>query len=228
MAGQVYRVGRRGRRRHWRRGVAVFLLLTASVGYLVYRQISSDVQPVIANPKQAVRTVVAERPEVQRFDFASFRFNLPPDWKQVNTTNSASHKFSFQSTQKNADNRYLDVYVDQLPTTMALNKAVAVRAEGAKLSHGLASDNCTNFTTAPASGSTVLSFPAKWDGVDFICDNDNITRNVLGTSSPGAVNQVVLTGPSTGRHAFFFVYTDNNYSPEYAIFYGMLDSFQAK
>jgi kynureninase len=58
---------------------------------------------------------------------------------------------------------------------------------------------------------------------------DSRTRNVVGTSSPGNINKVTLTNlNSASRHDFFIVYEDNNYNPDYSIFYGMLESFAVK
>lgn len=74
-----------------------------------------------------------------------------------------------------------------------------------------------------------MAVPAKWDGVDFLCDMDSKFRNVVGSSSPGNINKVTLTSQTSFTpHSFFFVYEDNNYNPEYTIFYEMLDSFKVK
>jgi hypothetical protein len=161
-----------------------------------------------------------------RFDEAAFFFKLPPDWKKTGQIlTGPTKKYSYQATLKNAENRYLDIYVDAIPQDMAVNKAVAVRAEGAKLTHGNVSNNCIEFTNKPAGGFVA---PAKWDGVDFLCDYGSTGRNVIGTSAPGSINKVELTNAGFSKHSFFFVYTDHNYTPDYGIFYDFLDSFSVK
>jgi hypothetical protein len=57
---------------------------------------------------------------------------------------------------------------------------------------------------------------------------DAVTRNVVGTSSPSAVNSVTLTNVGFTEHKFFFVFEDDNYNPDYGIMYNMLDSFKVK
>jgi hypothetical protein len=56
----------------------------------------------------------------------------------------------------------------------------------------------------------------------------NYERDVVGTSSPQEINTVTVTGPSTGTHKYFFVYTDNSAEPDYTIFTDALQSFKAR
>lgn len=195
-------------------------------GYIFLMQDTQASIQVVNNGGGTTKTVQSVTPQNVRMDEAAFFFELPGDWKKTGEiTTGPHHKFSYQATLKNASNRYLDIYMDSLPTTMAVNKAVAVRSEGDHLSHGVVSDNCTTFTSQTLSA---LAVPAKWDGVDFLCDMDVKTRNVIGTSSIGNVNKVELTNVGFTKHSFFFVYTDHNYNPEYSIFYDVLDSFTLK
>lgn len=180
------------------------------------------------NPgKQIISTVKATNAADAGFTEAHFTFNLPSDWKKTaELTTGPYHKYSYQATKKNADNRYLDVYIDSIPTTMVVNKEVAVHAEGGKLTHGEISENCANFTTM--AGLKSAPAPAKWDGVNFLCDMDGTSRNIAGTSSTDAVNKVTLQADDGTKHDFFFVYEDDNYNPDYGIFYNVLDSFSVK
>lgn len=208
--------------------VIVTLFLVGGAGY-AYWFFQKDTQTSFtSNPGRAqVSTIESLNPAGAKFDEATFTMELPGDWKRLQPDLSGPlKKYSYQAGLKNADNRYLSIYVDGLPQTMAVNKALAVRGEGAKLSHGMISENCTEFTAKTAANQ--LAVPAKWDGIDFLCDLDTKTRNVVGTSSPGNVNKVVLTNAGFTQHSFFFVYEDNNFTPEYDIFYKMLESFTVK
>jgi hypothetical protein len=210
--------------------IATVVITLALIGGGAYAYLSfkRDTQAVMKNnPGKAITsTIAASDTPNAHFDETSFAFDLPGDWKRLQPDlNGLYKKYSYQAGQKNADNRWLDVYADGLPLEMPVNKAVAVRSEGSHLSHGMVSDNCSEFT--PQSTPKKLKVTAKWDGVDFLCDMDAVTRNVVGTSAPGSVNKVELTNAGT-KHTFFFVYTDNNYNPEYGIFYRMLDSFTVK
>lgn len=180
------------------------------------------------NPGRQITSTVAATPEgVVRFTEAAFKFDLPIDWKKTGElTTGPYHMFTYQAGKKNADNRWLYIYQDTLPLDLPVNKVVAVQPSGDKLSYGEVSANCTEFTTQ--TSPTQYKVPAKWDGVDFLCDYGSKTRNVVGTSAPGSPNKVVLQNVGFTKHAFFFVYEDNNYNPDYGIFYNMLDSFQVK
>lgn len=209
--------------------ITIFLtLLLVGGGAYAYIFFSKDITASITPSSgiQSSRTIASPAATNLKYDEAAFSFSLPAQWKKTGEiSNVSTHKYSYQSTVKNAENRYLDIYIDTLPLTMAVNKAVAVRSEGSALSHGMVSDNCAEFTAKPAGAATV---PAKWDGVDFICDMGSTGRNVIGTSSEGSINKVELTNVGFTKHSFFFVYTDHNYNPDYGIFYDFLDSFTVK
>lgn len=224
-----------GERHHGHRKLIaffIFLVLLAATGYYGYQQLLKDTQATIVNSKGTSRSQEIPNSATVKFDQETFAFDAPADWKLIKHDPQGPYNlYSYRATLKNADNRYLDIYVDRLPQALAVNKAVAVRAQANKLTHGLTSENCKDFVNqspAGAGAAKVLTAPAKWDGVEFICDLDATTRNVIGTSSPGSVNKVTLTSPASGPRPFFFVYTDNNYTPDYSIFYNILDSFTVK
>ncbi len=208
--------------------LAVIAVLLLAGGLYVYKQFKESTKPIIKNTAGSSHQFVIPNSDVKHFDQGLFAFDLPGDWKLIKHDQAPYDLYSFHSTLVNADNRALDIYVDSLPQTLAVNKAVAVRAQGNNLSHGMVSENCTTFTSPSTQGAKPLAMPGKWDGVEFLCDNDNVMRNVVGTSAPGTINKVTLTGPTSGPHSFFFVYTDDNATPEYMIFYNMLESFKIK
>jgi hypothetical protein len=203
-------------------------LVVVGVATGAYKYFLHDTQTTIKNDAAPaiVKTVVAPNAARAHFDEADFSMDLPSDWKRLTPSISTYAEYKYQASQKNADNRYLSVYVDRIPLDMAVNKEVALQSNGDSLSHGNVSDNCTTFTTKATPSS--LKMPAKWDGVSFLCDMDAVTRNVVGTSSPSAVNSVTLTNVGFTEHKFFFVFEDDNYNPDYGIMYNMLDSFKVK
>lgn len=210
--------------------VTIFVtLLLVGGGAYAYWFFKNDTKGELRNnPGRQITSTIAATPEgTVHFTEPTFTFELPIDWKKTGElTTGPYHEYTFQASKKNADNRWLYVYVDSLPTDMAVNKVVRVEANGDKLTHGEVSNNCTEFTTQ--SSPRQLKVPARWDGIDFLCDYDSKTRNVVGTSAPGSMNKVVLQNVGFTKRAFFFVYEDNNYNPDYSILYNMLDSFTAK
>ncbi len=228
MPAKTYQIGHR-RRRSWRL-LIVGLLAVILVGVVAYAylQFRTDTQVVIKNSPGSTHPLVIPNAKTKHIDQGLFAFDVPADWKLIKHDTAAYSSYSYQSTLANADNRYLDIYIDKLPRTLAVNKAVKVQSQGSTLTHGEVSENCITYTTGSprtAGGSQPLTVAAKWDGVDFLCDTDNTLRNVVGTSAPGTINQVILAGQTGGSHPLFFVYTDNNATPEYSIFYNILESF---
>lgn len=208
--------------------LAVAVLLLAVAGWVAYRYVQETTKAVITTNEGSVRTSRGVGDEVKRIDEPTFLFDLPVDWKKIDQPNAAYKGFAYQSAKKNAENRYLTVYVDNLPLNLPVNKVVAVRSGGSQLTYGQVSENCITFALEGVANKSQLVIPAKHDGVDFLCDNDTNTRNVIGTSAPNTINSVRLEGPQTGPHTYFITYEDNNYTPEYSILYTALDSFTAK
>jgi hypothetical protein len=128
--------------------VLITLLLVGGGGYAYYffsKDIAASITP--SSGLQATRTIAAPAATNLSFDEAGFAFKLPANWKRTGEqTTGPYHKYSYQSTLKNNDNRYIDIYLDGIPAGMAVNKAVAVRSEGSTLTHGMVSGNCTEFT----------------------------------------------------------------------------------
>jgi hypothetical protein len=207
----------------------VITLVVIGGGAFAYIYYKNDTKGSMENnPGPAIKSVVAANPQgTAHFTEANFSFDLPGDWKKKGElTTGPYHKYSYQATLKNADNRFLDIYMDSLPLDMSVNKVVAVTANGDKLSHGEISNNCAEFTqqTTPKQ----FKIQAKWDGVNFYCNMEGTSRNVTGTSSAQGINSVTLQNVGFTKHSFFFVYEDDNYNPDYGIMYNMLDSFTVK
>jgi hypothetical protein len=173
--------------------VVITLLLVGGGAYAYYFLQKDTETEFTSNPgKVRESTIQSLNPAGAKFDEGAFEMELPGDWKRLQPDLSGPYKkYSYQAGLKNADNRFLTIYVDGVPPNLAVNKAVAVRGEGATLSHGMVSENCTEFTNPTTPNQ--LAVTAKWDGVEFLCDLDTKTRNVVGISSPGAVNKVELT-----------------------------------
>lgn len=219
----------RARRRKQRlRVVMVLLVVVAALGYAAARFIAADTQMQLTTSAGTTKTFQGTQEANQRFDEATFSLSLPADWQKTTPEQTIYAGLKYKSTKKQADNRFLTVYVDRIPADRAVNKVLAVREATGKLTPGTVSEQCSDFPEVQKTGVGKLAVQASWDGVPFVCDLDAITRNVVGTSSPGAVNAFTLTGPKAGTHRYFFVYEDNNYTPEYNILYTALKTFQAK
>ncbi|HET9174701.1 MAG TPA: hypothetical protein VFN56_05505 [Candidatus Saccharimonadales bacterium] len=179
-------------------------------------------------PPAVVQTVQDSSKPVQRFTESTFSLSLPAGWVfDTHRTDAGQNIYSWKSTDNKSAGREILVYVDTPVPTLGVNRAVMVQASGDKLAvTGDVSDNCAGFTSATA-GAPSISSPAKWQGLDFLCDLGNYERDVVGTVSSDGINTVVLTGATSGAHHYFFTYTDNNIQPDFSPFLSALQTFQA-
>lgn len=153
-----------------------------------------------------------------------FTVSIPTNWHQTGQVNTATqNSVSWQSTQPLQNARYLTIYIDKIPTTMAINRLLPISAVGPSLNYGTLSDNCSNFS----SGNFNQAVPAKWQGINFLCNLPDKVDNQIGTGSVNGINTVSVTGPKEGTHQYFFLYTDRTGEPDYSIFYAVINSFRA-
>jgi len=166
-------------------------------------------------------------PQLTQLQEPLFSVSLPVDWVKRANKDIPAPTYSWVGTAKDDVARWLNIYIDTIPSALAVNRMLPVAANGASLSLlANVSDNCTTFTGA--NDSKQISLPAKWQGITFLCDTGNYIRDVVGTSSAEGINTVTLTGATHGRHRLFFTYTDNSPSPDYSIFTDALSSFRLK
>ena len=211
--------------------IVIIILLVVAVITGWYIEYNSGTT-IIHSSGAKTTTVSTNAVSVQTFNEPVFSIQLPIDWKLISHTTGIYDSYTWQDTTKYEDNRNLNLYVDTIPTTAAVDRLQPVIAEGDRLQVGVMSDNCLTFVgPTKINAQSAQSLPnqvAKWQGINFICDLGNYNRNAVGTSSPQGINTVTLTGPTTGQHSFFFLYTDHNITPDYTIFTNALASFRVR
>jgi hypothetical protein len=209
--------------------VVVLIIGAAAVFGKGYFTADTSISPT---PAAVVSTIHDTRTTTKHIDDQLFSFDVPRDWEATQVSGLTAGSKSWQNTKDNKGVRVITLYMDNIPANFAVNRVVALRAESGRLFvDGSVSDNCTNFTgTSVASGPNAGNgkAPAKWQGVNFICDTGNYLRNVVGTGSIDGLNTVKLTGQNVGAHNVFITYTDNSASPNFGIFTDMLQSFKLK
>lgn len=212
------------RRRHIRRWG--FIALIIIVGLAVWlHSLKSQTQVTAAQP--VTKTIVAAN-TTKLWSEPFFSLKLPSGWVQVGTP-TASH-YEWRGGQKGVDDsRTIDVYVNDIPANLAVNRVIAVDSNGAEIDvQGAVSANCSTFTGSGVHTPGEGPAPGLWNNLPFICDLANYERDVVGTISDQGVNTIKLTGASGQQHRFFLVYTDSSYAADYDIFTAALQSFQAK
>jgi hypothetical protein len=228
----MYQLGKRPRH-HTIIILVVVGVAVVAAGFLIawllhiWRSPAADIQ----NPTSAsVEHYNPAGSEQQRIDKSIFSMDVPVGWKELPVDPTDPYQpLRFQSKE---GTQRLDVYVDNIPPKLAVNRVLAVQPQGNGIGHDTVSDNCMNFlppnTLAQPQVQASKVAEAKWQNVEFYCDVGNYERNVTGTSSPAGINMLSLSGSTAGSHQLFFTFTNNNITPQYTVLYGILDSFTLK
>lgn len=205
------------------------LLVLLGVGlYLFARQYLKS-ETTIKQSDAVVTKVTVNAPPLRLFDQADFTMQLPTDWTLATQTSKPYNLLRWQGGGKSKVGRFMEVYQDTIPANFAVNRVMPVEASGNTVAVlGEVSDNCADFTNTGGAPQTSRGTAAKWHGVDFLCDLGNYERNVVGTSSVGAINSLTMRSASGTTHKYFFTYTDNNINPDFSTFYNALGSFKLK
>lgn len=224
---QSYQLNRRIKhhRRLWM--AAGTLAALGLLALITYRLLHVTAAPAttVHNAPPLSTNYVSSSPLKVRIDNPAFSMRLPAGWQAVPVTANVNiPSYSYKSP--NAQAQQLDVFIDHIPTAMAVNRVVTVSARGAGMDHENVSDNCVTFT--PGSDTTSGVANGKWQGTNFLCDEGNYERDVVGLASSEGINFVTLTGPLTGAHKVFMAYTNNNNNPDFSALYGVLESFNLK
>ena len=226
-----YRKKRRIKRK-WRWAVLAFVVLLILAGLLIGLDIYRGRSQQQSGAPKISQLVVDGGPKI-KIDEPSFSLQLPADWKEIGRVNSRTeYGITWQATKPKEDNRYMTIYLDKIPRTLAFNRLLPIEAVGSGLRHGSVSDNCAAYTEGGAidanSALKAKDTLAKWEEVTFWCDLPKVFDNVVGTSSLEGINIVEVTGEKAGKHSYFFIYTDHNIHPNYDIFTDTIKSFKAK
>lgn len=225
----MYRLGHRSTHHYLIGGV-----LLAAAGLLVGAGVVASrnvfqAHTVLHQAPPVVNTVLGESADKQHISKSFFDLDLPTDWSAVAAPQLHYTVYSWAGTKGDDAQRRLDVYVDNVPLGLAVNRLQPVQAAGDHFDIvGTTSDNCINFTPHAADAAQTGNAPSKWSGVNFLCDVGNYERDVVASGSAEGVNITTLNGGTSGSHRVLLVYTDNNPSPDYTIFASIIKSFRVR
>lgn len=230
----MYRIGKHHHTR-FKRAVWTIIALSIVLGigagvYFAYK-IFTTTETTATLPAAVVHEFAPPATADRLFDEEHFAIRLPEDWQLKSSGNTGRYNiYSFQATQKHKDNRWLEVYVDRVPTNMSFNRLLPVYIhENRFVVASSVSDNCMDLTEQKATNSAAEeTVQLKWQGVSFTCDITNNLRNVVGVGSSENGQNLPLVSSSGVKHVFYFVYIDHNISPDYQILERAIESFEPK
>lgn len=222
----MYRLGHRSTK-HYILYAALLLAVgtVIAAGFLAHAIFQADT--VITQAPVVTHHIAAEDEQVQHITKSTFALDLPDSWVAATPPAVPDTVYSWQGKAGSKDaSRRLDVYIDRLPSNMAVNRLLPVQADQDHLDIiGTVSDNCVSFTTKTSTSVQTGYAASKWGGVNFLCDTGNYERNVVATGSSEGINVVTPSSEASGAHRVMLVYTDSSASLDYSVFLAIVKSF---
>jgi hypothetical protein len=225
----MYKLGHRSPHRH--KVYAALILFFAGLVIAGIWVANNFLKPdtTLGTSEGVIRHVDVVTPPTKEISNSMFSATIPKNWQVTKSQFIPTSQYAWRGTGQADSPRSLEIYIDAIPTSMAVNRLLPLRANGNRVVVGDdVSDNCINFTDAAQADKRSGKILAKWSGVNFYCDVANSARNLVGTGTPESVNSVELSGHLAGKHRFFFIYTDHSGEPDYTIFTDIMKSFQVK
>jgi hypothetical protein len=201
------------------------LLLLALIIWGLFTLSISPKQDIKSTPSSS-RAYGANTTKMETFEKPEVRFQAPLGWKEVPVTQSVYAPLYMYNN--NDHSQVLEIFINNPPKGLGLNKAIVVYGGAGTVSHDVVSDNCVTFTEASKMDARTGLAPAKWQEVDFQCDMANSARAVVGTISKDGDNLFSVTTESGKHDQIFIKYTDSSINPDYSVLYDILASMRFK
>ena len=184
-------------------------------------------EKTVTQSKAIIKKVVYE-PKVKHYVEDNFSIDIANSWHEVPRPPGPYNSFTWEVSEKGTNGQQIQIFEDTIPPNFSVNKMLVVEGGIEQLQiSGSASENCVKYTKGTVETSGRVAVPARWQGVDFLCDTASSQRDVIGTSSVDGINTVIMKSPVQGTsHKFFFTHTDHRISPDYTDFYDALQSFR--
>ncbi len=228
----VYSVDPRGKKRKkWRKRLLWLLLLLIFIVLTIFLviYIKNQLKPkVVIKQANITKSHVAYNTKTKHYDEGDFGIDILLNWQLMPRPAGPYKTFTWQTSDSGTNGQVITIYEDTIPANFAVNRVLIVRGENDHLVQETApSENCTKYTKGITTAQYQVGVPAKWQDVDFLCDQFNKQRDIIGTSSLDGVNLVVLKGVTSGTHKFFFTYSSfNAANPDYTPFSDALNSLR--
>jgi hypothetical protein len=225
----MYRLGHHNKHHYWPFILIGCLVIICVISGVIWFSHIFSAKTYLKQAKSVTHYVAGTTTTLQHIVERTFSVDIPVSWKAVPPPSTQPTVYSWTGEATDGTGRRLDIYIDQVPSTLAVNRLLPVQVAGNKLETvGTVSDNCVNFTNKSTENAATGTAPAKWDGVSFICDMGNYERDVVAVGSAAGVNSVILNGPMTGSHAVLLVYTNDGINPTFSNLTSIVQSFQVR
>jgi hypothetical protein len=190
-----------------------FFVISRSSGEAVID--TSENLPIAGQVESATTSLVA-------FEEPQYKLLLPSDWVEKERRADRYYDYvTYESTGAENTGRTLSVYRNYNRDVPAVTRIIPITVVGDRILAQSISEQCYRYTDL---SDTPLDEPAlsKWDNVEFMCDPEKLHHIVgVGTEEKGFGVDL------KGQH-FTLIYTDHSAQQDDSIFYGVLNSFEAK
>jgi hypothetical protein len=218
--------------------LTILAILILGLGGGLYYVVKAAGKDSVSGSNQArVTTIKDKATNNTEIDEDLFNVILPGPWKlSAKDWDARYRSYQWDSQDQKTAGRWFRVYVDRIPKDQAVNYLLPIKVQDGVMTFGTVSDNCVNFTQSavPESQRPVniplsqAALPSRWELVDFLCDNANVSQQVVGAAGADGLNTVTLKGPNKGSHQYFFMFRDNNISPDYGLMEKIMATFTVK
>jgi hypothetical protein len=163
-------------------------------------------------------------PSVKIFRSPFFQFQTDNTWSEVPAESTAS-KYVYRSLRAKLIEHELIIYVNQIPPTLAANRALPVNATSdARLLPISVTDHCIKAT---GGNSTIRDLPVTIERVKLPCDSDSTNYTVLVGLIDGTTTIPLKRSDGTTAQ-YAFLYSNQRATPEGGQIVEIMTSFQAR
>lgn len=225
----MYQLGHRPRHHYIRFAIVILVMAGLVAGSIIAVRGLLQANTILNQSKAVIKNLPVSNIQMQHVQKDGFAFDVPETWKEqpVRDGTTPLPRTVWQGSIKDDRARWIDVYVDGIPSDLAVNHLLPVEADGDHMNvTDTTSDNCVNFTDKATSSTNAGTSLAKWSGVSFLCDTGNYERDVVAIGSTEGLNTVTLTAPVKGKHRVLLVFTDNSPNRDYTLFALIVKSFR--
>jgi hypothetical protein len=222
----MYHKGHHRGLRYWPYLLAGVLVVGGTVASVDAARHLFKTHTTLTQSRPIVRHVAGVETAMQHIVKGVVSLDLPVGWQPV-AAPATTDGFSWHGTAGRDAAIRLDVYIDRLPPSLAVNRLLPVRSAGDHLDiTGEVSEPCNNFTDKTPDSNKTGTASAKWKDVSFMCDLGNYERDAVAIGSTEGINTVTVSGTQAGDHRVLLVYTDNNISPDFSTLTNIVQSFR--
>lgn len=221
---QRYSVGSK-KASHWKRLVIIAVLSLLIFGGIVAALVWEARKGNSVNhaDDEAAAGQVAREYEINE-EF--FSMTLPEGWRETSRSNTKKERsITWQASSAPQGSGQLKLYIDTIPTSMAVTKLLPLTVAEGGLASGQISSDCGGLKGAKPKREKPQQL--TWKSVKFLCDVPGAQAKI-GTGTKGAINTTTVPGKQGGKHKYFFVYSDESAQSDSRALIAAISSFQAK